>query len=212
MAASFLLGTRHTRYAHTKMRLAILNQGRRFLTLGQKQVTPNIALGGNSGMESIVVLCNHLHRAVKDNGKPSNATIHNIFAAYQAERHDRMKQIMELSSLITKVQAWDTLWHRFLSTCMLPLQPDRATADQIGDIISKAPKLDYVSTRGFPSGRMQWKDDEVEVDKMGRRALVSQRNVQKRRSLSLLAQLGGTIFACVVAWLGVKIALTSAST
>ncbi|KAI9730796.1 MAG: hypothetical protein M1818_008076 [Claussenomyces sp. TS43310] len=171
------------------------------------KVTPNIALGGNSGMESIVVLCNHLHRVMKNSEKLSTATIHDVFAAYQVERQERMRQIMELSSLITKVQAWDTLWHRVLSTYVLPLQPDRATADQIGDIVCKAPKLDYLSTRGFPSGRLQWKDKESEMDKVARRGLASRRSVLERHSPSLLVRLLGAILACIVAWHGVKIAL-----
>ncbi|PVH72165.1 FAD/NAD(P)-binding domain-containing protein [Cadophora sp. DSE1049] len=107
------------------------------------KVMPNIALGGNSGMESVVVLCNHLERMMKNKETPSSATIDKVFAAYQDERLDRMKQISNLSSFITRIQAWDSLWHRFLGTWVLPLQPDRAMADQMGEIMRGAPKLDF---------------------------------------------------------------------
>ncbi|KAK2624713.1 hypothetical protein QTJ16_005906 [Diplocarpon rosae] len=132
------------------------------------KVTPNIALGGNSGMESIVVLSNHLrHMMIQQQGsKPSLATLQRVFSAYQSERHLRVKEIMEFSSLITKVQAWDTPFHKFLANWVLPLQPDRAIADQLGQIIRGAPKLDFVSTRGFSAGSMGWNDESLETHKV----------------------------------------------
>ncbi|KAL8662412.1 MAG: hypothetical protein Q9202_004733 [Teloschistes flavicans] len=70
-------------------------------------VTPNIALGGNSSMESVVVLCNHLRQMMvhQCGARPSPATLRNTVAAHQDERKPRMKHIMEYSSLITSVQA-----------------------------------------------------------------------------------------------------------
>jgi hypothetical protein len=164
---------------------------------------PNIALGGNSGMESVVVLCNHLERMMKNKETTSSATIHNVFAAYQDERLDRMKQISNLSSFITRVQAWDSLWHRFLGTWVLPLQPDRVMADQMGEIMRVAPKLDFLSTRGFPSGRLLWKDEEAKMNQLEK----GRGSSMLHRSLSyMLVRLLGATLACVVAWHGVLIA------
>ncbi|KAL8911259.1 MAG: hypothetical protein Q9171_003557 [Xanthocarpia ochracea] len=125
------------------------------------KVTPNIALGGNSSMESVVVLCNHLRQMMghQCGAKPSLATLNKTFAAYQRERQPRVKHIMEYSSLITSVQAWRTPFYKFIGTWVLPLQPDRAVADQLGEIIRGAPKLDFVDVQGFRSGRLPWKDE-----------------------------------------------------
>ncbi|KAK4240606.1 hypothetical protein C8A03DRAFT_13092 [Achaetomium macrosporum] len=161
------------------------------------KVTPNIALGGNTGIESVAVLCNHLQRMLQRSGdaKPTDADLHAVFAAYQSERHERVKQIMQLSSLITSVQAWETPWHRFLATWVLPLQPDRASADQIGEIIRTAPKLDYVDAKGFPSGRMPWKYDGERETEGG----------LKRTSKFVTGELssgGRSSFLLLVRWLG----------
>ena len=114
-------------------------------------------------MESIVVLCNHLHRTLAlHGGRPSKATIHTMFSAYQKEREPRMKEIMDFSSLLTKLQAWDNVWLRFLATWVIPYQPDRRIADQLGDsIIRKAPKLCFVDVGPeFKRGKMTWADEE----------------------------------------------------
>ncbi|KAI9164120.1 FAD-dependent monooxygenase DEP2 [Paramyrothecium foliicola] len=130
------------------------------------KVTPNIALGGNSAMESIVVLCNHLQRMIRaqHGAKPSLATLEKTFKAYQTERHARVKGVMELSGLITKVQAWETPFHKFLATWALPLQPDRTVANQLGEIIRGGPKLEYVELKDFARGRLPWKDEEREKE------------------------------------------------
>ncbi|KAL8826054.1 MAG: hypothetical protein Q9170_007552, partial [Blastenia crenularia] len=79
-------------------------------------------------MESVVVLCNHLHRTLSAHHhfqnpnnpnntiRPSKPTLEAMCAAYQAERAPRMRQIMAFSSLLTKLQAWDSLLLRFLAT------------------------------------------------------------------------------------------------
>ncbi|RYP71295.1 hypothetical protein DL771_004872 [Monosporascus sp. 5C6A] len=129
------------------------------------KVTPNIGFGGNMALESVVVLCNHLQAmlAGQRGAKPSRATLNRAFAAYQEERRGRVVEVMELSSLITRMQAWDTPFHKFLATWVAPLQAERAIADQLGEIIRKGPKIAYGSdtAKGFGSGgRLRWADEE----------------------------------------------------
>lgn len=172
------------------------------------QVTPNIALGGNSGIESVVVLCNHLQRLLQEGGaakaKPSAAALDAAFAAYQGERLKRMQDILAVSSLITKVQAWDTPWHRFMATWLLPLQADRTTADQMSEIIRKGPKLDYVESKGFHTGRVPF-DDEKAAGRgkglAGAGAPIS--------SLFLLLRSLGALAAFFVVWQGTRLALAA---
>lgn len=172
----------------------------------QLQVTPNIALGGNSGIESVAVLCNHLQRLLQEGGaaKPTAAALDAVFAAYQAERLKRMQDILAVSSLITKVQAWDTRWHRFMATWLLPLQADRTTADQMSEIIRKGPKLEYVALEGFRKGRIPF-DDEREAGRgkalEGAAAPIS--------SLFLLLRSLGALAAFFVVWQGTRLALAA---
>lgn len=127
------------------------------------KVTPNIALGGNSTMESIVVLCNHINRTLVSHAgaKVSRATLAKTFANYQQQREGRMKEIMALSSLITRMQAWDNIVLKGLATWILPYQPDHKLTDQMAELIRRAPKLDYVSVnKGMSKGRVKWTDEE----------------------------------------------------
>jgi hypothetical protein len=175
----------------------------------ETQVTPNIALGGNSGIESVVVLCNHLQRLLQEGGasgtKPTDAALHAAFAAYQGERLKRMQDILAISSLITKVQAWDTPWHRFMATWLLPLQADRTTADQMSEIIKKGPKLEYVESKGFYTGRVPFDDEKAAGRGKGLKAAAG----EPISSLFLLLRSLGALAAFFVVWQGTRLALAA---
>ena len=119
-------------------------------------------------MESVIVLCNHLHRTLAEHAgaRPSRAALNSMFAAYQKEREPRMNEVMQFSSMLTKLQAWDNVFLRFLATWVIPYQPDRRIADQMGELIRKAPKLDFVDVGPeFAKGKMAWADDERDLDR-----------------------------------------------
>lgn len=163
-------------------------------------------------MESVVVLCNHLHALLHPRNppnpnpnpnasipKPDDAALNTLFSSYQSARRARMQQILQLSSLVTRIQAWDTPWHRFLGSWVLPFLPDRATADQIGEIIRAAPKLEFVDTKGFPGGRMEW--DEHKGNEGGMR--VDMKGKERNRGGGGLwgkGSLVGAVAALLVIW------------
>lgn len=119
-----------------------------------------MAFGGNSGIESVAVLVNHLRRMLLETNqsKLTADLLEQTLAAYQGERVDRMKQIMEFSGEITRVQAWHTAKDKFMANWLVPLLPDSFFGDQLGRLIAGAPKLDFVDAEDFPSGNMRWKD------------------------------------------------------
>jgi hypothetical protein len=126
-------------------------------------------------MESIVVLCNHLQRTLANHSgaRPSRASLKAVFSAYQKERESRMKEILDFSSLITRLQAWDSFTLRFFATWIVPYQPDRRIADQLGDIIKRAPKLEYVDVgNDFKTGTVPWEDTKE--------SLLPQQKIEKR--------------------------------
>ncbi|KAK8037112.1 hypothetical protein PG991_001426, partial [Apiospora marii] len=132
------------------------------------KVTPNMAFGGNSSIESVAVLANHLRRMLQDSQgvRPNGAAIEKALAAYQSERIDRMMEIFKFSSEITKSQAWANKWYKFLALWVVPFLPKRTFGDLISGIISRGPKLDFVEVgAGFPSGRMPFINDEHLVAK-----------------------------------------------
>ncbi|KAI1412765.1 FAD binding domain protein [Hypoxylon sp. FL1857] len=126
------------------------------------KMTPNIGLGGNMAIESVVVLCNHLQAmlAAKQGVKPSLADLRNVFAAYQAERKPRVVQIMNFSREVTDSHAWATLSHKYYTKWVLPTKSDQFFPNIIAEIVRRAPKLEYVDVKGFNKGKVNWKDEE----------------------------------------------------
>ena len=129
-------------------------------------MTPNIALGGNTAMEDVAALTNHLHRMLSEQGgsRPSAATLEETFAAYQRERMDRAKQIVQLSGIFTRAQARINPIFKFASYLIayLPIGP---AATHIGEIIRGGPKLEFLDAPeefGPGSGNLSWRDDDRE--------------------------------------------------
>ena len=91
--------------------------------------------------------------------KPTAAALEGALAAYQAERLGRMRLIAGFAGDVTRMQAWASPWLKFMATRVVPRLPDRYFADRLSDVISAAPKLDFLDVGDFPSGRMPWKDD-----------------------------------------------------
>lgn len=131
------------------------------------KMTPNIALGGNSAMESVAALCNHIQRtAVSHQGRRvSRETLRNAFEKYQLEREGRMKEVMELSAFISRVQAMDGLGMKLVAKFVLPYQAHHKSTDQMGALIKTAPKLDYLPVdKSFARGRLMWEDEEEKTE------------------------------------------------
>lgn len=131
------------------------------------QITPNMALGGNSGMESVVVLTNllHAHLSATEFNSPSRHTLNQIFQQYQDQRLPRMKHILEFSRLITRTQAWDNWFLKMVSIWVLPYLPERKLSNDLGEIIRKAPMLDFVPLGDWEQGKIEWEDMKVRDEK-----------------------------------------------
>ena len=159
------------------------------------QITPNIALGGNSGMESVVVLTNLLNRTLKEHqgGRLSRATINAVFHEYQEIRLPRMRHIMNFSSLVSRTQGWDNWLLKATSIYIMPYLPQRKLANDLGEIIRKAPSLDFVPLGPWNKGLLEWEDVQKSqlVGKTGQKTLTV-----GRAQMSLL---GGGLLA--ISWL-----------
>ena len=112
-------------------------------------------------MESVVELVNSLHRLKTShpNRRPSRATLSAAFQKYQQSRIARMQEIMEFSSLITNVSAWNGVWNKLLALYVFPNSNKATMADKIAEILRKAPKLDFVPLREHKQGSVQWADE-----------------------------------------------------
>ncbi|KAJ0103979.1 hypothetical protein J7T55_010996 [Diaporthe amygdali] len=127
------------------------------------KITPNMGLGGNSGMESIAVLCNHLHRVLKQTPagtKPGIEALTQAFSGYQAERLARARQVLALSGLVLRMQSGAAPWYKAMGNLVLPMIPDQTIAGQFGKFLHQAPKFEFLDSSGFPRGARPWKDEE----------------------------------------------------
>ncbi|KAI4115029.1 MAG: hypothetical protein LQ345_004294 [Seirophora villosa] len=125
------------------------------------KMTPNFALGGNSGMESVAVLTNELHRLARTtpNGRPTQPAITATFQRYQQLRSARVRKIHFVSGFITRLQAFDGVLMRFTARYVVPLLiGDRRIADQLGYLVRDSPKLDFIPLDSR-KGTMAWNDE-----------------------------------------------------
>ena len=124
------------------------------------KITPNQALGGNSGMESAAVLGNVLQPLLKSGIKPSRAQISEAFHRYESLRKPRMQKIMNYSRFHTRVQAWRFLPLKLFALYILPLLPQRFPANDIGDMLRGAARIDFLPC-DWPKTRVGFDDEKV---------------------------------------------------
>lgn len=121
-----------------------------------------MALGGNLGMETVFVLTNHLHSLLTEDRKIiKTSDLDNVFEKCQVQQMPRAQAIYEISSLVTRAQAWDTPWLKFSSLYMAPHADPSGLPNAVGEIVRKAPVLDFLPLdREWPKGVMAWENGE----------------------------------------------------
>jgi hypothetical protein len=93
------------------------------------------------------------------NRRPSRAVLVAAFKKYQEERIPRMQKILEFSSMVSNVSAWNGLTNKLLALYVFPLADKAAMSNQIGAIIREAPKLDFLPTPTYRKRKIPWRDE-----------------------------------------------------
>lgn len=101
-----------------------------------------------------------LDRSISEINRPDAETITKVFNEYQLERKPRMIEAFEASHLMTRLQAYDGLINHFTMRVMVPLLGQSTFADKLAELISGAPKFDFLPVE-YPSvaTTFQWKDE-----------------------------------------------------
>ncbi|KAK0630904.1 hypothetical protein B0T17DRAFT_590262 [Bombardia bombarda] len=122
------------------------------------KMTPNAAFGGQSAMESAVVLANELTTLVRSKGgaKPSDAEIQATLQRYQDARLSRVKEIYNVSWMLTRLQAYDGWLMYLLHRWILPVIGMDFAAKNLAKACSDAPYLWYVPYQQR-TGTLPWK-------------------------------------------------------
>ena len=129
------------------------------------KVTPNMALGGNLGMESVFVLVNRLRQALNDSGNEgkinslNTSQLRTIFEQYQMQQQPRAKAICDISGAVSSAQAWATPWLKFSSIYIAPYANPRGLPDAVGEIVRRGTVLDFLPLdEKWPGGRLEWEN------------------------------------------------------
>ncbi|PHH60640.1 hypothetical protein CDD81_1391 [Ophiocordyceps australis] len=139
------------------------------------KVHPNMGLGGNSAIEGVACLMNHLEHTLRSTkgAKPSATALNMAFAAYQSDQKQRMKELLGMSNMVAKMHTSATRLHTFVANWVLPYLDDASFAAYMGDYIARAPKLNFLPCNDFASGQIPWlhKDKGELVEKYRKRAV-----------------------------------------
>ncbi|KAH7304208.1 FAD binding domain protein [Stachybotrys elegans] len=129
------------------------------------KVTPNMALGGNLGMESVFVLVNRLRQALVDSANEgkvnglSTLQLKTVFEQYQAQQHPRAMAILNISSAVSNAQAWATPWIKFSSMYIAPHADPRAITNVLGEIVRRGSVLDFLPLdHDWIKGKLPWEN------------------------------------------------------
>ncbi|KAF4459802.1 FAD binding domain-containing [Fusarium albosuccineum] len=122
--------------------------------------TPNAGAGLNNGISDIVTLCNGLREEIHadPSGNPTQNNLTKMFAAYQSSRIAGLQADASLSANLTRVQAWATPVHYFLSKYVMcsSLIEHYMVALFISKAMSTAPVLNYVPGEEPLKGAVPW--------------------------------------------------------
>ncbi|PYI07022.1 FAD/NAD(P)-binding domain-containing protein [Aspergillus sclerotiicarbonarius CBS 121057] len=113
------------------------------------KMTPNIGQGGNSAIETVAALANHLaslRRQIPDRA-PSLAELTTCLQAWQTERQDRAYKVWAAANEATRMEAGATLYHRVVAQYLLPYLGSYVP-DGMSDLIKGAEKLDFLPVPG----------------------------------------------------------------
>ena len=125
-------------------------------------------------MESAVALANTIHRtlALHPNKKPSNVEMQLALQTYQDSRLARVKEIFNVSWMLTRLQAYDGWLMYLVQRWVMPVIGLDFVAKNVAKTCSEAPKLDYVAFEE-ERGTLGWTERKE--------AMVGKEPVEKRK-------------------------------
>lgn len=132
------------------------------IVLTKRQLTINLAFGGNSALESTAAFVNVLNRELKAlpaGEKLSQETISEAFEEYQGLRKPRMKKVLNLAYQLTRLQAWDGWFMKFIQSWVIPWVGDGQVVDHFSELVRAGHRLDFVPVPSHKEGYVPFNDE-----------------------------------------------------
>lgn len=136
-------------------------------------MTTDLALGANTGIETVVTLVNLLNRELKNdrNQHPTTAELSSLFQEYQNDRQGRLKALCELSRETTSRNMFRTLRRKLEALYLLPVL-ENIFDKKLVEMLSAAPKLDFAPLRDTNDNAEAWVQGRAAVTK-GKSSMVT---------------------------------------
>ena len=121
--------------------------------------TPNTGSGLNNAIQDIVALTNGLHSAIQRvPGQPDSNTLTEVFKKYQEQRMNPLQEDYKRSALVTRLQAWASRLHFFLSRFVFSwsFAANFLVNHAISPAVRQGLVLNYVACTDLPKGKVSW--------------------------------------------------------
>lgn len=124
------------------------------------KMTPNLGLGYNMAVQSLVAIVNPLRKLLRGDANPSAAALREkVFAPYQAQRRRNAREATDLSGVGLRFGSWDGWLARVFDRHVMP----RINGDVLllklkaAGLILEGITLDFAEERMFKDGTKKWK-------------------------------------------------------
>ncbi|EEP76514.1 predicted protein [Uncinocarpus reesii 1704] len=126
------------------------------------KITPTLALGGCTAMESVASIANMIHALVNShpNKKPSDVEIRDALQYYQDSRLARAKAIVKMGGKVTRLQTYDGWWNYVIQRWITPIAGLDSISKSVAKLCAGGAKLNYVPF-DEKVGIYGWKEDSL---------------------------------------------------
>lgn len=123
------------------------------------KTTSNAGLGLNTGWQGMVVLTNKLRKLLEKDPNPDTASIKRVFKGYQKNRKTIAKTTMMISSIYTRILAWDNQLYKFCDFAAPSFGGDVTLLNLMASpIVKRGVTFDFVQENDHKTGKVAWKN------------------------------------------------------
>jgi 2-polyprenyl-6-methoxyphenol hydroxylase-like FAD-dependent oxidoreductase len=126
------------------------------------KMTPNLAFGFNTALESATALTNHLKTALAHSKSHTGldlAEVDKVFSDYQIQRFARAKRFCDFANLYTRFAAWQNPAFKWASKFAPKVISDDVMVNQFAKLVKGGVKLDFIEVRCKSTGTIKFDDE-----------------------------------------------------
>ncbi|KAK0615250.1 hypothetical protein B0T17DRAFT_610203 [Bombardia bombarda] len=124
------------------------------------KMLPTVALGFNSGLQSMVAITNGLAALLKTTKEPSGKQLKEVWEGYERVRRESARKTMEVTSDTTRLISWRTRGWRFVDQYVLPkIGGEKLLLRlRVSPLVREGLVLEGIEEKGYKEGTIKWKN------------------------------------------------------